>query len=364
MSANKIVVTNAAAFVAAIASAATNDTTCIEIQLSANDDLILTAPVVIPPDLFANSAKRLIIEGNGVTIRCIVGGFGINTALIGRNSNTDNTSCSFVFRNINFDCIGSQMYCLNLQNATDVIIENCKFNNCKRGLFLKNINTATVNNCVVNNSTEYGFYCDISNNIVYNNSKVIGATSSARATCIGWSLNNIQTVELNNSQIQGGIYTGVEYIITQTSVYSNLKINNITINALANTGVKLVMNSGFAQIDGVYLTNLFAGYVIDASSINLPIGSTLPHLYVKNIPLLSSNSTFKTVGGVPANSPCNIPQPSNVVVWEFYEVADGDNIWSAARWDDGYVPYYRYAEFFSESKTILTNAMTINSKPI
>jgi len=363
MSANKIVVTNAAAFVAAIAAAATNDTTCIEIQLSANDDLILTAPVVIPPDLFANSAKRLIIEGNGVTIKCIVGGFGINTALIGRSSNTDNTSCSFVFRNINFDCISSQMYCLNLQNATDVIIENCKFNNCKRGLFLKNINTATVNNCVVNNSTEYGFYCDISNNIVYNNSKVIGATSSA--TCIGWSLNNVQTVELNNSQIQGGIHIGVEYIITDPIVYSNFKINNITITALVKyAGIKLVMNSGFAQIDGVYLTNFFAGYVIDASSINLPTGSTLPHLYVKNIPLLSSNSTFKTVGGVPANSPCNIPQPSNVVVWEFYEVTDGDNIWSAARWDDGYVPYYRYAEFFSESKTILTNAMTINSKPI
>lgn len=158
--------------------------------------------------------------------------------------------------------------------------------------------------------------------------------------------------------------TGVEHLISNTTVFSNFKINNITIGSLVSTGVKLVMNSGFAQIDGVYITVPIGGFVIDASSLILPANSTLPHLYVKNTPVLPAGAKFKTTGGVAANSPCDIPQPSNVVVWEFYEVADGDNIWSAARWDLGFIPYYRYAEFFSESKTILTNSMTVNSKPL
>jgi parallel beta-helix repeat protein len=381
MSANKVIVANASALVAAVSAAATNDTTCIEIALTSDDSLTLTTTLVIPPDFFNTASKRLIIEGNGATIKCPAGGFGINTALISRKSVSDNKACSLIFRNINFDCGGNQMICLELYNASNVIIENCRFNNCKRGLVLKRIDTATVDNCVVNNATEYGFYCGISeifplpdptllsksNNIVFNNCKVVGS-SQLQSGCVAWSLNDVQTIELNNIQLYGNVLTGVEYIISNTTVFSNFKINNITIGSLVSTGVKLVMNSGFAQIDGVYITVTIGGFVIDASSLILPANSTLPHLYVRNIPVLPAGAKFRTTGGVRANSPCDIPQPSNVVVWEFYEVADGDNIWSAARWDDplfpGFIPYYRYAEFFSESKTILTNSMTVNSKPL
>jgi hypothetical protein len=61
---------------------------------------------------------------------------------------------------------------------------------------------------------------------------------------------------------------------------------------------------------------------------------------------------------------CPIPEPSDVVVWEFKEVYEGNTIFSSARWVGGYFPYHRYAEYFQESKKITTNSITVNGNPI
>jgi hypothetical protein len=87
-----------------------------------------------------------------------------------------------------------------------------------------------------------------------------------------------------------------------------------------------------------------------------------PHLYVENIPFMHNNVKFETVGGIILG--CTPAVPSDVVVWDFKEIYDGQNIFSATRWIGGYVPYYRYAEFFNESKKIITNSITVNGNPL
>ena len=382
MSANKIVVTNVAAFIAAVdPTSATSDYTCIEIESASGDEFVLSSTLNIPPDFTGTSSKRLIIEGNGITIKCAAGGFGNDTALISRKSVSDVKSCSLIFRNINFDCQGNQMTALELYNATDVVIENCRFNNCKTGLILKCIDTAAINNCTATNITAFGFYVGVSelvtnpnptlripaarcNNIIFNNCKVLGSNASS---AIGYSLIDAVACELSNCQAKNLLLTGIEFI--ESIITPNgIKINNFTIfaNTPGTTGVKLVMGTGYAVIDGYFAYALgVAGIVVDGSALsNSGVNFPLPHIYVNRLPFLQPSYKFSTVGGIAANSPCNIPQPTGVAVWEFNEVFDGDNIFSAARWNGGFIPYYRYAEFFSESKTILTNAMTINSKPI
>lgn len=377
MSANKVVVTTVAQFTTAVQNAAGNDTTCIDIQLS-TDILTLNSSLSIPGQFTGNASKRLTIEGNGITINCPPAGFGANVPLITRNTSAVDSSTSLVFRNITFDCGGNQMVALEILNASNVIIENCNFNNCYQGLVLKNVNTAAINNCIANNTRTHGFLCttgpiqgNICNNIVFTNCKVVGP-SAAVGACIGWGFDDTRIVELNNIQLYGGITSGVDYAISNTSIPSAIKVNNITLGTNVSSGVKLTMNTGFAVIDGVYINVPLSStsWVVNAVSIPLLDGATLPHVYVRNvipsnIPQIGTQPTkYRTQGGINPNSPCITTTPSDVVVWEFYEVDFGDSIFFATRWDGGFIPFFRYAEFFSESKTILTNSMTVNSKPL
>jgi hypothetical protein len=90
-------------------------------------------------------------------------------------------------------------------------------------------------------------------------------------------------------------------------------------------------------------------------------------LYVYNVPYLNAGSQFATDGGVIlASANCSTP-PTTGTIWEFKETFDAVNIFSATRWLNSVVPFYRLADnfsFSSRSKNYLTNFMMINNKTV
>jgi hypothetical protein len=375
MSANKVVVTSEGQLVAALTNAATNDTTLISIENPGSDIFTISSTLNIPVNFTGNQAKTLIIEGNGITIEP-GSDFGTGIPLMQRINTGANKNCSVVIRNVNFDCKTFDMHCLELSTASNVIVDNCKFNNCKIGLKLTNIDRAAITNCVAFNIFSAGFidtdivgvsnsYC---NNITYTNCKVqslttlksnIVAFSSYRTSCIAYyecaTLGRVGNCI--NFDSAGGT--------TPVNIINNVQIRNFTAPLADVAMIYLHLSDGFAKIDGFYITSNGIsgnGMVIIEANAYVLAGRPNPHLYVENVPFIPTIGIFKTIGGIPAPLNCPVTPPDDVVVWEFKEIWDGQNIFSASRWYNGLIPFYRYAEFFNESKKILTDSLTINGK--
>jgi len=89
---------------------------------------------------------------------------------------------------------------------------------------------------------------------------------------------------------------------------------------------------------------------VDMTLVSAESAGGYPHLYVENVPWISTGTRFETLGAS--------------VVWSFNEVAQGENIFTISRWNNGVVPYFYYSEYFNESKGIITNLMKVNNKTI
>lgn len=393
MSANKVIVTNAASLAIAVNNAAGNDTTCISIESVTDDVLQLTSTLIVPPNFTGNFSKSLIIDGNGITLQPATN-FGTNISLVKRNNGntTDNKGCSLVFRNITFDCRTYPMTALELFNASNVIIENCRFLNCKFGLVMANVNRANIKDCYVENVTSVGFTDTTDsavavnqintrcNNITYTNctvscnitsaSSVTGFSSYATA---GLAFYECATPTLMSYGIKfdsaGGNFSNPPNVI------NNVQIRNYSGFGAYNAMIWLYLVTGFAKVDGLYITgsgiNVSGGMVVVEANSYVMYGEPNPHLYVENVPWLPTNAIFKTQGGIPAGVQCNVTPLDDVVTWEFKEIYDGRNIFSAGRWADssanptlGLIPRHRYAEFFDESKIIIADSIFVNNKYI
>jgi hypothetical protein len=396
MSVNKYIATNAATFVSAVLDTANVniDYTTISIEQIAGtpglggDVLELSATLNIPANFTGNYAKSLIIEGNGVTLRPNTSaGFGTDVPLVRRNNGntSDNKSCTLVFRNINFDCRSTSMTCVEIFNSSNVVFENCKFLNCKRGLVMANVNRANIKDCHVENVTSVGFTDTVDpavsvnqintrcNNITYSNCTVSCNITSA-SSVIGFF--SYATAGL--AFYECGTPTLMAYGIKYDSAGGNFSsppnvINNIQIKDYTGFGaydamIYLYLTTGFAKVDGLYITgqglNVSGGMVIVEANAYVMSGEPNPHLYVENLPWLPVNAIFKTQGGIPAGTNCAVTPLDDVVTWEFKEIYDGRNIFGAARWYQGLIPRHRYAEFFDESKIIIADSIFINNKYI
>ena len=243
---------------------------------------------------------------------------------------------------------------------------------------MANVDRAAISNCLAYNVTSAGYVCGIDgafpgntnatacNDITYTNCKFQNISTS---TAIGFKAEATVGLSYYECSVQGTVKDGISFDsrggnagISGPGVpntINNLQIRNFRIAYADDAMIYLKLFTGFVKIDGLYVTGP-SRYVIHAEAV---AGSTEnPHLYVENLPYLLNTSIFKTTGGIPASNVCNTPAPDPTVVWEFKEVYDGQNIFGAARWDSGLIPYYRYAEFFNESKKILTNSISINNK--
>jgi hypothetical protein len=395
MSVNKYVATNAATFVNAVANTANSniDYTTISIEQTAGapgvggDVLELASTLVIPDDFTGLLTKTLIIDGNGVTIRPnTAAGFGTDQPLIKRNSPTDNKSCSIIFKNINFDCRYADMICVQLFNASNVVFENCRFNNAKKGLMLANVNGAFIRDCSAKDITLIGFETTVDpavansftrcNNVTYQNC-VMTPLATAATGAIGFKslyAQNIAYYECRTPvEMLYGIYCDSGASAGVPNVINNLQIRNFSAFGSVNptallTGAVVYMRlaTGFAKIDGLYITgtggNSTPGMVVVEANAHTATGSPNPHLYVENLPWIPNSGIFKTEGGIPAGVNCPVTALADVVTWEFKEVYDGRNIFNASRWYGGLIPRHRYAEFFDESKIILTDSLYLNNK--
>lgn len=380
MSVNKVIVTNAASLASAVTNSETNDTTCISIEATTDDVLQLSATLNIPKNFTGNASKTLVIEGNGITLQP-ASNLGTNVALIKRNNGIalDNTACSVVIRNINFDCRNYPMYALELASMSNIVIENCKFDNCKVGLSMINVNRAAINNCTAYNVKSAGFMDGVDNlnlntnctDITYTNCKVTSIDTNP-SNIIGFS--SYATGGL--SYYQCATLGRVGYSIFFDSAggtgspnspndINNVQIRNFKAPTADNAIIRLKLSDGFAKIDGLYITsNTVPGFIIDADAYVMPSGIPNPHLYVENVPYLPNTGKFNTLGGIPSPVNCPVAPPDNVLVWEFKEIYDGRNIFSPARWNNSLIPYYRFASFFDESKIILADSIFVNTKYI
>lgn len=393
MSVNKYIATNAADFVTAVQSTIFNniDYTTISIEQTAGtpglggDVMELASTLVIPPNFVGNFSKTLIIEGNGVTIRPnTAAGFGTDIPLIKRNTpGQDNKLCSIVFRNVNFDCRGTAMTCVELYTATNVIFENCRFLNCKRGLVLVNVNRATITNCHADGIRLAGFTDTIDgtnvntrcNDITYTNCTV-NCDSNSGPTVTGFRSYSTARVAYYECATLQLMFYGID--VNQPLVSTPNEINNVQIRNYSGFGVALTadplvkgamihlyMSTGFAKIDGLYITSDGTSQMVIVEG-NAYVVNNMPnpHLYVENVPWLPQSALFRTQGGIPAGVSCDITPISDVMTWEFKEIYDGRNIFGAARWYQGLIPRHRYAEFFDESKIILADSIFVNNKYI
>lgn len=359
MAATKIVVTNLATFLSALSTASGQDTTCISIELPGPNVLVVSSTINLPT-ILGNSKKQLIIEGNGVTIRPFsAAGLGAGVPLMGKASALSQNS--YVIKDINFDGLGSSTTGLDINFSVGTIIDNCRFDSLQDGLTLTNVSNSTVRDCQAVSINNYGYNVVGSSNIGFNNTSFTGASIT---NSIGFYIWQSPSVSLTNCSASTGNKL-IQFDSNGDSKVNNFFINNITLGQWNTIAIDLMLSTGFVKIDGLYTNQ--GGAASQASLINggcYALGAyPNPHLYVENIPYLISKVLFQTTNGsVPG---CNIPAPSDAVVWSFKEVyTGGGNLFAGSKWVSSLIPYYRYSEVFDESKTIVTNYMKVNSNII
>lgn len=380
----KVIVTDEATLQAALNSAVTSPITCISLEPLVGDTISVANAIFLPRTL-ANASNKLIIEGNGITLRPTSPlGLPGNYILYRKNPAQDNTSCSFFIRDIKFDGRNRTTSGLELCNATDSIIENCTFSDVVNGLVLRNDYNTTVNNCSVLNHSGYAYAVDhgdwqifpnvttYSRKVTFNECRQFGFDAG---TSYGWYFNGVTGAAMYECTSEGKNYMPIFFdslglasilaVTSNTPAVNNFNVTNFTIAGSIGTngaGIRLKLIDGYAKISGLHTTTGGTLIYADAYPDSSAGASPNPHLYVENIPYLNGTAKFQTVGGMVAG--CPIPEPSDVVVWEFKEVYNGSTIFSSARWIGGYFPYHRYAEYFEESKKITTNSITVNGNPI
>jgi hypothetical protein len=355
MAATKIIVTNLASFISALATASGQDTTCISIELPGPNVLALSNTITLPTTL-GNTRSQLIIEGNGVTIKPANPGSwpGPSIPLMNRPSSVSTTS--YIIKDINFE--GPNCNGLVLNNCIDSVIDNCRFFSMGTGLTMYNCNNFTIRNCQLDSLGSYGCYIVDSNVGSISNSKFKAATLNTTATA--YYIFRSNAISMYDCSSLGVVSKHIDFDSNGNTSTNSFSVKNMNIDSWTAAGIDLKLTTGYVKIDG--LNTIYGGTLIKATSY---VANTSPnsHLYVENVPYLANNVLFETTNGVVPG--CNPPVPSDAVVWSFKEVyTNGIDLFSASRWVGGLIPYYRYSEVFDESKTIVTNYMKVNSNII
>lgn len=352
MAANTINVTNQTQLQTALSSAANQPITCINIT---NDLIQINASLTLPKTLFA-PGKTLIINGNGATIQPIGASLGTLMSRIPVNQSEATgsmDSCRFIIKDLTFNGKTGVGTGIDLGASTGSVIENCTFKSLTSGVIARYSRLTRIINCVANGIGGVAFQIDKGNwagstttnsqsghcrieqcRVVYGNGSYAGVAVYASTG-----------VEVNQCVMEGG---STQYHIFYDSYGNeNVKsffVNNVEFNIPASiAAVKLKLAAGYAKVSGIQTD-------MDMTLVAAEAAAGYPHLYVENIPFISSGTKFETMGAA--------------VVWSFNEVYQGDQIFNVSRWTNGVVPYYRYSEYFNQSKAIITDSMKVNNNTI
>lgn len=355
MAANRVTVSTQAEFQQALNNAGTSPISCIDIV---NDVIELTSPLIIPKTLNAPS-KRLIINGNGATIKPANTLTGTIPALIMRQAANQNEalnimqSQSFHFNDIMFDGRGVATVGIDLAATYGSSVINCSFKSLQTGLHLRFGLMARVVNCLANAITGSAFVADMGNWTGANN-----VNSQSNHT----RFEQCRVFNLQGAFAAFAIYAASGIVLDQcisegnrpnyhvffdskgSTVVKDFTMRNTHLESVATiAGIRLRLAGGYATISDVY--SQYDMVLIDAEA-----ATGYPHVYVKNVPWLTGGTQFKTTG--------------TAVVWSFEEMYQPEQLFNTTRWVGGVIPFYRYNEFFNQSKQIITNSMKVNNKTI
>lgn len=353
MPANRINVATQAEFQQALNNASTLPRSCIEIV---NDTIELTSPLILPKTLNAAS-KRLIINGNGATIKP-ASGVALPALILRQASNQNEAlnimqSQSFHFNDIMFDGRGTTTIGIDLASTYGSSVENCSFKSLQTGVHLRFALMTRVINCLTNAISGTAFIADMgnwtgssssnsqSNHTRFEQCRVFNAQGAYAA----FAMYAASGMVLDQCISEGGQPNYHVYFDSKGStVVKDFTMRNTHLESTATVaGIKLKLATGYADISNIY--SQYDMVLIDAEAL-----AGYPHVYVKNVPWLTGGTQFKTTG--------------TAVIWSFEEIYEPDLIWNTTKWVGGVIPFYRYVEFFNQSKQILTNSMKINNKLI
>lgn len=351
MANNTVNVNNATELVAALANAVSQPISCINIMV---DVIQIAGPLYLPKTL-ATPSKTLIINGNGATIQ--PSGLTALPVLIQRvPSNQVEATGSmddykFVIRDLNFNGKNGGVG-LELGASVGSVVENCTFSNLITGLYLKYCPSTKVMNCTANVGG-MGFvasYGDWTNATTQNTQSGNTRFEQCRVNVnnggyAGFVIHAANNVVLDQCVVEGGTPNyHVFFDSIGSPLVKSLTIRNMYLDATASlAGLKLRLAGGYAKIDGLYSQ-------LDMTLVSAESAGGYPHLYVENVPWMSSGTRFETLG--------------SAVVWSFKEILYGEQLSSTMKWVNGTVPYFYYSEYFNESKGIITNLMKVNNKTI
>lgn len=353
MAANRITVTNQLEFQQALNNASSIPRSCIEIT---NDVIELTSPLILPKSLNAMS-KRFIINGNGATIRPAA---NVTLPALIQRLPTNQTealnvmqSQAFHFNDIMFDGAGRTTIGLDLSCTYGASIENCSFKSCQTGVHLRFALMTRVINCLANGISGTAFIADKgnwtgasssnsqSNHTRFEQCRVFNVQGAYAA----FAMYAASGMVLDQCISEGGQPNYHVFFDSQGStVVKDFVMRNTHLESTATiAGIKLRLATGYATISDLY--SQYDMVLIDAEA-----ATGYPHVYVKNVPWLTGGTQFKTLG--------------TAVIWSFEEVYQADQLFTTGKWVGGVIPYYRYNEFFNQSKQIITNSMKVNNNTI
>ena len=408
---NQWVVTSAFDFQTALTAVETNSTL---------NTIVITRDIITPgsiagyslPKKIAHPSGKLIIQGNNSTISAKVGQSApLLSRTLSNTSTLGDLKNQIVIEDLNFNgtnaggTFTSTLEGLRIEGASNVVINNCNFSSLGEGLILACVQTGNINNCLTkdiystsytatstvswNSASPFSLLSTYSRNITFNKCTselkenglygflIEKTTNAVLNDCIGTATGEIVHHVFFDSQ--GGLLS------TGNELINNFNVYNITLNtpvkgatdACGNPPGSIYLGSlirikaagsltasgCYTKIDGLHLhPDVNDSLVINASS-----AKGFNDLYVYNVPYLNAGSQFATDGGVIlANISCATP-PATGTIWEFKETFDAVNIFSATRWYNSAIPYYRLSDnfsFSSRSKNYLTNLMLINNKTV
>lgn len=388
MPTNRVTVSNAVQLQQALTDAATQPISVIRID---QDIINITTPLILPSTLFT-PGKHLVIQGNGTTIQPNVPGAVTHLMRVNNPQSpnaldygTANTMLNnrFTIQDITFNGRNSNVVGLELTATKQSEIRNCRFIACNaKSISLLYAPETRVLGC-------YSFGCSgigievaqaILSNVppVMQNQGLFGSPFTRIQNCIieneSGTFAAISVVGSGNCIISQFIsrpkapryhiyFDSNGYVDANSIFIDNVSfevgppapIQPVGVISTTGAGIKLKMLGGFAKISGI-VTNGYstvAPLISAESSLTNP-QATLPRVFVEHYPIIYQNIKFETGGACSDDN----------VIWSFFDVDDGRNIFVPSRWVNTVVPTYRKSEYFDNSNEIVTNSMKVNNNVI
>lgn len=375
MPTNRVTVSNAVQLQQALNDAAVQPISVIRID---QDIINVTTPLVLPAALFT-PGKHLVIQGNGTTIQTSVPGPGGPTHLMVRenplapNPLTLGLASTMLLNRFTIDDItfngrnsSSLVGLVELTASRSSTFRNCRFINGPNGLKLMYAPETRIIGCFTTNITGISFNI---NKVLLSgipNTSMYGSSFTRIENCVvnntSGSFAGVNLVASGNCVISQHMSIGAANDNPQYHIYfdsnsqrlaNSLFIDNILLdNAATLAGIRLEMFGGYAKISGI--VNDYDQIVISADSQLVNPQATKPRVFVEHYPIITGGTTFESGKGCAPGD----------VIWSFFDVDDGRNIFLPTRWERANVPTFRKSEYFDNSNEIVTNSMKVNNNVI